>query len=295
MQTRVLSWRRAATVLGGKGPCPYAVRPGTTVLVETADCYGCHPSAASLCVGGPNPVTGPIAVRGLRPGDTLAVDILSVTPVGAGFVGPAHQRQNVPCANASGVLRYCPGFRVPLRPNIGTIGVAPVGSGVPTTHAGDHGGNLDCSILGPGTTVCFAVAVPGASLGAGDVHAAMGDGEVSGQGIETAAEVLLRPRRVPGLGLQTPYGVRGDIFFVIAAGTSLERAADRAQAQIVTWLTNNTRLGPETARRFLGVATDLRVGSRVGPTPTVWLQMPLNTLPRKLQTAIHHALALNRP
>ena len=62
---------------------------------------------------------------------------------------------------------------------IGVIGVAPAGESVPCGTPGDHGGNMDTIGIREGAILRLPVFVKGAYLGLGDLHAAMGDGEVS--------------------------------------------------------------------------------------------------------------------
>ena len=54
---------------------------------------------------------------------------------------------------------------------------------------GPYGGNLDYNDNVEGTTLYFPVFHPGALLGMGDAHAAMGDGEVTGTGLEMPVDV----------------------------------------------------------------------------------------------------------
>ena len=76
---------------------------------------------------------------------------------------------------------------------IGTIGVAPPEPGPhPMVPPSRWGGNLDIRCIGPGARLVLPVGVPGALLSLGDAHAAMGDGEVAGTGVETEATVRLR-------------------------------------------------------------------------------------------------------
>ena len=82
------------------------------------------------------------------------------------------------------------GLSIPLRPMLGIVGVSPE-QPVSTRSPGEHGGNLDCPDVRPGNTLWLPVFVPGANVSIGDAHAAMGDGETSGTGVETEASVDL--------------------------------------------------------------------------------------------------------
>ena len=56
-----------------------SVHDGDTISTTTVDSRGRDASMATLA-SGPNPLTGPFFVHGAEPGDTLAVDILSIRP-----------------------------------------------------------------------------------------------------------------------------------------------------------------------------------------------------------------------
>ncbi len=74
---------------------------------------------------------------------------------------------------------------VPLRPHFGVIGVAPREAGlVDSIPPSYFGGNLDNWRLGRGSSVFLPVSVTGALLSVGDPHAALGDAELGGTGIE---------------------------------------------------------------------------------------------------------------
>ena len=88
---------------------------------------------------------------------------------------------------------FKPGIVIPFEPFCGVMGVAPAEPGeLSTIPPRRNGGNLDIRQLVKGTTVYFPVLAPGALFSCGDVHAAQGDGEVCGSGIECEATVTLR-------------------------------------------------------------------------------------------------------
>lgn len=75
------------------------------------------------------------------------------------------------------------GHSFPVNPMIGVIGVAPSGKGIDTETPDAHGGNMDCTRVHEGSVIYFPVSAPGALLAMGDLHAAMGDGEVFWYGL----------------------------------------------------------------------------------------------------------------
>lgn len=172
----------------------YDARTGT-IQADTDLLDHPHPDGA-------NPVTGPIYVDGAVQGDSLAVEILDIQLAEQGFlaikqgVGLLGERAEnyatkiIPIVD--GTAHFTDRIRFPVRPMVGTIGTAPAGDGVPTAYPGPHGGNMDNNEVKVGATVYLPVAVPGALLAVGDVHASMGDGEISMVGFEICAEVSIR-------------------------------------------------------------------------------------------------------
>ena len=102
------------------------------------------------------------------------------------------------------------GVELPLNPMIGVIGVAPAGESVPCGTPGDHGGNMDTIGIREGAILRLPVFVKGAYLGLGDLHAAMGDGEVSVTGLEVFGEVDLDLSLEKGASLPCPLLHDGD-------------------------------------------------------------------------------------
>jgi formamidase len=69
---------------------------------------------------------------------------------------------------------------------------------VRTVPPRENGGNLDTKETVVGTTIHFPCFIDGCGLFAGDVHFAMGGGEVAGTAIEMGAKVTLRAKVIPG-------------------------------------------------------------------------------------------------
>jgi acetamidase/formamidase len=130
---------------------------------------------------------GPIEVRGARAGETLAVSIDEVVPGGWGVtfgdgVAFGWTIRDGHATNERGVT-------VAIEPFLGVIGMPPPEPGVYSTGPPRRwGGNIDCKLLVPGSTLYLPIPVDGALVSAGDGHAAQGDGEVSGTAIECPLE-----------------------------------------------------------------------------------------------------------
>ena len=147
------------------------------------------------------PVTGPIAVRGARPGDSVAIDLLSIEPFGEGanailrdfgvlkeeFTEPAI----VSCPIRDGQAWFGDRVAIPLAPNLGTLSTMPP-EGYRPSHAGPYGGDFDQRDVGVGARVHLPVMVDDALIFMADPHAAISDGIISGTGVECSARVRAR-------------------------------------------------------------------------------------------------------
>jgi acetamidase/formamidase len=77
--------------------------------------------------------------------------------------------------------------KIPINYHIGCMGLPPASHDfVDSIPPMVTGGNLDNKRIGVGTTMYYPVQVAGALLSMGDAHAAQGDSELDGTGIETS-------------------------------------------------------------------------------------------------------------
>ena len=80
--------------------------------------------------------------------------------------------------------------RIPINYHVGCMGLAPAShERVDSIPPMPTGGNLDNKRLGIGMTMYYPVEVAGALFSAGDAHAAQGDSELDGTGIETSVSI----------------------------------------------------------------------------------------------------------
>ena len=169
------------------------VEPGDVVTFETNDCFsGQIKTEADLVtdidLGRINSATGPVAVRGAEPGDSLVAEILDVRPVEWGVAtlipgfGQLSDRVKAPLTRLfevrDGIVKMNERVSFPAMPMVGVVGVATAGETLTNGHAGQHGGNLDDHWHGKGARIFFPVRQPGGMFAVGDMHAAMGDGEI---------------------------------------------------------------------------------------------------------------------
>ncbi|MBM4407385.1 MAG: hypothetical protein FJ038_02000 [Chloroflexi bacterium] len=240
--------------------------------------------------GRSNPITGPLAITGAEPGDALAVEILAIDVVNPGW-GGGHAYVNplwpgrVPRALArlvdvsDGIVHFSEGIAFPAAPMLGCIGVAaPVAEGSDPVHAGwagRHGGNMDQKVVTAGTRLYLPVFVPGALLYIGDVHAAQGDGELSGTAIEIGATVRVRVDVVKGANLGWPWLETTDRWIAMTADDDFVIARREAVDAVVTVLERDLGMEPAEALALLAGAGDLRVGQSMGGVIPMTLRLEI--------------------
>ena len=128
-------------------------------------------------------------------------------------------------------------WTVPLDPMIGCFGVAPaLGQAWSTATSGPYGGNMDYRGFRSGVEVMFPVFAPGALFFLGDVHAAQGDGEIVGTGIETSAEVEFTVAVIKKKQIGWPRGETPDEIFAIGNARPLDQALQHATTEMLDWL-----------------------------------------------------------
>src|SRR4029077_17302969 len=96
-------------------------------------------------------------------------------------------------------------FTIPLGPMLGCIGVAPPGNmALRSGFLGAYGGNMDYNAMREGVTLYLPVFQPGALLFVGDGHAAQGDGELTGDALETSMDIEFVVDVIPGKSVAMP-------------------------------------------------------------------------------------------
>jgi len=240
-----------------------------------------------------HPLVGPIAVRQAGRGDVLAVQIDEVTPGPWGWTWaawsstPLNDRLRLPDLDGhllewdldqeAGVARDRHGREVPLRPFLGVIGVAPAEPGIHSTSPPRRtGGNIDCKDLVAGTTLFLPVEVDGALLSAGDGHAAQGDGEVSGLGIESAFErVQLTLSVHTDLSLDGPIAQTPDAWLTFGFADEVDEAAIAALNSMLDLMERELAIGRKEALALASIAVDLRITQLVNAARGVHAVLPL--------------------
>jgi len=250
-----------------------AIDPGQTVVLETYDARtGTIQNNTDLLdhphPDGANPATGPVYVRNAEPGDALVVEIEKIELAPEGFLAVkagegllGHMAKNFATRMVQiedGIVHFG-NLRLPANPMVGVIGTSPAGEGISTSFAGPHGGNMDNKYLTEKSRVYLPVYVPGALWSLGDVHGAMGDGEITFIGLEICAEVTVRvdvqknaaPKR-PLIDTATHWITTGDHL-------DLGQAARIAAEEMVLLIQARSKLSFEEAYMLMSAAVDVQI------------------------------------
>ena len=267
----------------------YFVDDGEIFTVETDDCYSGQIKNESIKrpdidISIMDCSVGPIYVNGAEPDDVLCVEILKidfapqgvmVTSKGLGVLGEKITEPNtkiIPISN--GYAHFAPGIDLPLTPMMGVIGVAPRSGDIHCAVPGDHGSNMDTKIITVGSKVYLPVAVKGALLAVGDLHACMGDGELSGTGIETAGKILMKVTVLKGTRLERPMVETADSMYTIASAKEFKDGVHAAVEDMVNYLMKKTGLSFPDAYRLLSATCDIQVSQVVNDLHTFRVRAP---------------------
>ncbi len=266
------------------------IYPGDTVRTWTVDAGGVDSKGVTRSRGG-NPETGPFYIEGAFPGDTLVVKLNRVrlnrdsAESGGQIVGSALNPgyvertkyndkfdSNWVLDRESGVARlknpgeHLKNYTVKLRPMLGCVAVAPPAhQSLRTGFLGSYGGNMDYNQMREGTTLYLPVYAPGALLFLGDGHAAQGDGELTGDALETSMQVEFTVNLIKGHATGYPRAENEEYLMSMGIGNSLPDALQIATTQLVNWLQRDYKLEPNEAAVVLGTAMEYNIAEVVDP------------------------------
>lgn len=250
-----------------------------------------------------DPVFGPVYIRDAEPGDALEVHIVKLEPStwgwsalvpGFGLLaddfadhGPAIRHWEIP--EGAKTFKFNDRITIPVRPFLGTMGIAPAEEG----HFGtipplETGGNIDCRHITEGSTLLLPVKVPGALFSCGDGHAAQGDGEVCGVAVEVAMKATIRfkvvkqqhhitsphyccpPAPTPALPDRGSYSTMG-------IDSDLLRATQKAVRAMIAYLVAVQGLTREDAYLLCSLTVNLKMAEVVDmPNYAIAATLPLN-------------------
>lgn len=260
------------------------VTSGSHVVFETCDCFFDQITDETITFNELdwnhiNPATGPIYIEEALPGDVLKVEIkkinltrdfaIMVTGKQLGVIGDQltdNHIYKVPIFDNQAILHNK--IKIELNPMIGVIGVAPKGDDISCGIPCDHGGNMDCKEIKQGATLYLPVNVPGALFALGDLHAAMGDGEVCVSGLEISGEVEVVISVLKNSALPTPLIVNQEMISTVASKPTLDDAAVFATKQMVNLIKQYSSLTEAEIITILSAKGDLKICQVVDPQKT---------------------------
>jgi amidase len=260
------------------------VSPGDTIHTTTVDAGGNDEKGIARVLGG-NPETGPFFVESAAPGDTLVVHFtrirlnrdwaisddfvvgraldsdLAVKMKDAGKNVRWHLDTQRGVATPEKPAEHLAHYSVPLKPMLGCVAVATGSASAPpgTGDSGNYGGNMDFNEIVEGATVFLPVNVTGALLYVGDGHAAQGDGELTGNALETSMEVeftvdVITGKRVPGPRVESP-----TYFMAMGLRGSIDDAFREATSNMAQWLSDDYKLTPSEVAQVLGSSAEYKI------------------------------------
>jgi amidase len=157
-------------------------------------------------------------------------------------------------------------YTVKLRPMLGCIAVAPAAhQAFRTGYLGSYGGNLDYNQLREGTIVYVPVNAPGALLFTGDGHAAQGDGELTGDALETSMDVEFTVKLIKGESSGNPRAENEEYLMSLGIANSMPEALQSATTHLANWLPREYKLEPNEAALVLGTAIEYNIAEVVDP------------------------------
>ncbi|HEX2853521.1 MAG TPA: acetamidase/formamidase family protein [Opitutaceae bacterium] len=237
------------------------------------------------------PLTGPIAVEGAEPGDTLEVRVLSLKfranyginstrPGGTGPLSdlvprPWQQVYRIDPARHRAI--FSPTIEMPLQPHLGQMGVAPpaemgrLRSGPPTMV---HGGNFDLREITVGSSLYLPVSVKGGIFTTGDPHALQGNGEVTGFTIECNIEGILQFIVHKATGLKVPRIETPTHYIAIGIHDELDGAMRAATLEAQAFLKEKEGMDFFTSYSFLSMGADFCVTRALKPGQMIHVMIP---------------------
>lgn len=277
---------------------------GDTVRTKTVDASGTDENSKRVSAPG-NPLTGPFYSENTLPGDVLVIKLKQVqTNRSWAFSGRAlmdnvldasylRERKFDRIDNAwlidkeKGIVRLeklsdnLKNLTVPLEPFLGCIGVAPPdGASIRSRDSGVFGGNMESRYVRAGATVYLPVFQEGAYLFLGDGPANQGDGELTGDALETSMNVEFTVEILESQWNRTPRIETDESLISIGISGSLDNATRTATSDMARWLERRNKLNSSEVAMVMGFAIQYEIADLVPPYLTVLSRIPKKVLPK---------------
>ena len=121
---------------------------------------------------------------------------------------------------------------------------------------------------------------PGALLFVGDGHAAQGDGELTGNALETSMDWTFTVDVIRGLSIQNPRLENGDYWMASGIANSLPEALQAATTNLSRFLEEQYKLNANEIGIVLGTAIRYNIGELVDPLVHVVASIEKRSLSR---------------
>ena len=289
-QTRTFEPSQFHRFFSGAIPPVLHINPGDTIRTITVDAGGTDSKGVRRSNGG-NPETGPFYVETALPGDTLVIKFNRIRlnrdsaesgdQIVPDALGPGYHRnakyddhfssewkldREAGFATLAKPSEHLKDFRVKLQPMLGCVAVAPPDKqSIRSGWLGSYGGNMDYNGLREGTTLYLPVNQEGALLFVGDGHAAQGDGELTGDALETSMDVEFTVNLISGQSTGGPRAENDEFLMAMGIANSLPDALRQATTQLARWLERDYHLTPNETAIVLGTSIRYDIGEVVDP------------------------------
>ena len=279
------------------------VFPGDSVSTSTVDAGGVDSNGQRRSAGG-NPLTGPFYIENAWPGDTLVVRFTRIRlnrdsaihsdSIVASAFDPYYvkdlkrvekfdsdwrldrERGVAVLKNPTEKLKN---LSVKVAPMLGCVGVAPPGKqSFQSGHLGSFGGNMDYNQIQEGVTLYLPVYHPGALLFVGDGHAVQGDGELTGNALETSMDVEFTVDVVEGRAPDNPRAENDEYLMALGIGGSLMEALQGATTNLARWLERDYKLNAAEVAMVLGTSIKYDIAEIVDGQLNMAAKVPKSVL-----------------
>jgi acetamidase/formamidase len=281
------------------------IEAGDTVETTSIDAAGID-EKGNRRAGSGNPLTGPFYIEGAWPGDVIAVKLVRLrlnrnNAISSGTLAPstltpwyfrnakfdANFDNDWKVDTDAGVARLAKptnrlkDFTVALKPMLGCIGVAPQEDQSSRSGSlGAFGGNMDYNQFGEGVTIYLPVFHPGALLFLGDAHAVQGDGELTGNALETSAAFSFTVEVLKGRDIPGPRAENAQYRMASGIANSLPDALQQATTNLARWLEEDYKLTANEAAVVLGTSMRYDIAEVVDPYVHIVAKIEKSTLAR---------------
>jgi amidase len=278
-------------------PPVLAINSGDTVSTETIDAMGYDKSGVKRQRGG-NPLTGPFYINEAKAGDIIAITLNKVAlnkssaKTSESIAGRSVTKntskqfgkfsrlvkweldiQNGYAYMSDSAYENLKGYKVPLHPFLGCIGVAPLNkkNEILSFFQGEFGGNLDFSSISQSATIYLPVLHDGAFLYFGDGHALQGDGEIAGNALETSMDIEFTVQLIksPVQVLTHPRVVNAEYIMAIGTDKNIDDALKMATEELIKWLQHDYKLTIQEAAQVVSSSIEYTVAEIADPNVAI--------------------------